>query len=297
MPPLRNIEYFSAAIQIDCARACLEYKRGLLMVGLLTSLNAVRRSVICWTALCLAMAPAYMIVFWLDMGSVNARSVLDALISVVTLWGLGLAFAGLIRKTLEASTSKSPILALLPAQAIAFAFAWYIAVASTYGWVNAGFSGGGAIPSFAGPAFRWQIFQGLIAAAALMAMIDAQLAREHSATALVKEPTKESASLLLRDGDEMVRIDPAEIVSIIADNDEASVNIGTRVFSVRRSLKEFEAELAENFVRIHRSTIINFSKIERVEPAGGGRMTVHLADGTSPTASKAGARLLRARAI
>ncbi len=267
------------------------------MISPLTPLKAVQRSLICWAGLCVAMMPAYVIVFWLDMGSVNARSALDALISVVTLLVLGLAFSGPIKRTLGASASKPILLGLLLAQGIAFAFAWYVAVASTYGWVNAGFSGGGAIPSFGGPAFRWQIFQGLIAVAALMAMIDAQLAREQSAINRDAGRAKEAAPLLLRDGDEMVRIDPAQIVSITAENDEASVNIGTRVFRVRRTLKEFEAELNENFLRIHRSTIINFSKIERIEPAGGGRLTVHLADGSSPTASKAGARLLRARAI
>jgi DNA-binding LytR/AlgR family response regulator len=48
---------------------------------------------------------------------------------------------------------------------------------------------------------------------------------------------------------------------------------------------------------VHRSRIVNVERIERAEPAGGGRLLLHMEGGETIVASRAGSRLLRDRVI
>lgn len=60
----------------------------------------------------------------------------------------------------------------------------------------------------------------------------------------------------------------ADIVKIAAADDYSEVYLekGSRIL-VLKSMKEWESRLPDNtFIRIHRSTIINLEKVERVEP-------------------------------
>ncbi|MGH1556966.1 LytTR family DNA-binding domain-containing protein [Caulobacter segnis] len=62
---------------------------------------------------------------------------------------------------------------------------------------------------------------------------------------------------------------------------------------VRMTLAQFEKTLdAALFVRVHRSSIVNVDMIERAEPAGGGRMLLHMANGQVVQASRAGSATL-----
>jgi len=64
------------------------------------------------------------------------------------------------------------------------------------------------------------------------------------------------------------------------------------------TLAEFEATLdARRFVRVHRSRIVNLDIVERAEPAGAGRLLLHLQTGESVSTSRTGARLLKSRVI
>lgn len=66
---------------------------------------------------------------------------------------------------------------------------------------------------------------------------------------------------------------------------------------VRLSLAELEAKLPHDmFIRVHRSTIINLAYLVRAEPAGSGRMILHLPGGPVD-ASRSGAQLLRQRVL
>ena len=66
---------------------------------------------------------------------------------------------------------------------------------------------------------------------------------------------------------------------------------------VRRRLGEFESDLPENFVRVHRSAIVNLDRVVRCEPAGSGRISVHLEGSEAVIASRAGAKILRERTL
>lgn len=102
----------------------------------------------------------------------------------------------------------------------------------------------------------------------------------------------------IRSGEDILPIDVSRVVSITGADDYSDVATLDRNHLVRMTLAQFEKTLdAALFVRVHRSSIVNVDLIERAEPAGGGRMLLHMANGQIIQASRAGWRLLRARVI
>ena len=73
--------------------------------------------------------------------------------------------------------------------------------------------------------------------------------------------------LFLRIDDRMAFLAVRDVVAIIADGDNASLWLANgRVVRVRKSLRSWEDRLpAKQFVRIHRSTLVNLTAVERVE--------------------------------
>jgi two-component system, LytTR family, response regulator len=63
---------------------------------------------------------------------------------------------------------------------------------------------------------------------------------------------------------------------------------------LRRSFSEFEASLdPRRFARIHRSTIVNLDKVERLAPQGHGEYVVTLRNGARLTTSRTYATTLQ----
>ena len=60
-------------------------------------------------------------------------------------------------------------------------------------------------------------------------------------------------------------LDPAEICWVDALRNYVRVNLGDREYVVRQPIQEFAERLDERFVRIHRSTIVNSTKVRSVE--------------------------------
>ena len=86
-----------------------------------------------------------------------------------------------------------------------------------------------------------------------------------------------------------------EIVTITGAQDYSEVvtTDGARHL-VRMSLSEFGEKLDDTcFIRVHRSAIINLARLDRLESAGGGRMTAHMTGGESVKVSRTGVQLLR----
>ncbi|UAL10087.1 LytTR family DNA-binding domain-containing protein [Caulobacter segnis] len=112
-------------------------------------------------------------------------------------------------------------------------------------------------------------------------------------------PRKRQASRhFIRSGEDILPVDVSRVVCITGADDYSDVATLDRNHLVRMTLAEFEKSLdAAIFVRVHRSSIVNVDLIERAEPAGGGRMLLHMANGQAIQSSRAGARLLRARII
>jgi two-component system, LytTR family, response regulator len=173
--------------------------------------------------------------------------------------------------------------------ALAFSASWYASVTLLLGlsrWLSgAGFH----IVGFTGPALPWQMLQGAILYCAVAAIVLRSSAPSNS-----QERSKALQRYLIRDGEDFRPIEVMEIVSIRGAQDYAEVSTRSGQHLVRMSLGEFEARLdPEQFVRVHRSAIVHLRHLERLEPAGGGRMLAHMGNGQRVAVSRAGAQTLR----
>jgi hypothetical protein len=152
-------------------------------------------------------------------------------------------------------------------------------------------------------AIAWQLLQG-VTFYALVASLTYQRARPSSegpvfsapVEALGKDPIL--SRYFIRTGDDIHPIDVSQIVSIAGADDYAEVTTLNGRHLVKMTLAEFEATLdGGSFIRVHRSRIVNVDRISRAEPAGGGRMLLHMENGEMIQASRAGSKLLRDRMI
>ncbi|RAO74513.1 hypothetical protein CA260_20375 [Dyella jiangningensis] len=102
----------------------------------------------------------------------------------------------------------------------------------------------------------------------------------------------------VRIGDELRPIDMNAVVSIGGADDYAEVWTLTGRHLVRMTLAEFTKSLdPAKYARVHRSWIVNVHRIARAEPAGGGRLLLHMETGQTISTSRTGAKLLRDRVI
>jgi DNA-binding LytR/AlgR family response regulator len=154
-------------------------------------------------------------------------------------------------------------------------------------------------------AIVWQLLQG-VTLYALVACLTYLRARPPSlGLELSAEPAPATASreqgpsrYFIKQGEDIHPMEVSQIVSIKGADDYAEVATMQGRHLVRMTLAEFEKTLeGENFIRAHRSHIVNVDRIARAEPAGGGRMLLHMENGEMISASRAGSRLLRDRVI
>ena len=177
----------------------------------------------------------------------------------------------------------------------AFALSWYSLVAVLLGFMS-GLGGNGFEPvGFSGPAAVWQSFQGLIVYALIAAICYAvRGGREAAQISIVDGTDKRLGRYLIKDSDGLRPITVESIVTITGAQDYSEVTTPNGSHLVRMSLGEFERLLdPDNFVRVHRSVIINLAYLEVAEPAGGGRMVARMSGGQDVLVSRAGATLLR----
>jgi two-component system LytT family response regulator len=155
----------------------------------------------------------------------------------------------------------------------------------------------------------WQLLEEVTTYAVLAALTYSQLGRSASAPQVETPPINrvgaterssppESSRYFIRNGEDIRPIDLGRVVCIGGADDYAEVTTQDGKHLVRMTLSEFERTLdPAKFARVHRSWIVNLDCVERVEPAGGGRMLVHMKTGHAIPASRAGARSLRDRVI
>jgi hypothetical protein len=174
-----------------------------------------------------------------------------------------------------------------------------------------GVSQGGSFTEFAvraffpTPAIAWQLLQG-VTLYALVACL-AYLRARPPLPSFVVAPRADGAGAgkeqspsryFIRKGEDIHPIEISQIVSITGADDYAEVATTGGRHLVKMTLTEFENTLeGDNFIRVHRSHIVNVDRIARAEPAGGGRMLLHMDNGEMVPASRAGSRLLRDRVI
>jgi len=248
----------------------------------------------------LALFSSYLAIFWIIGGRSLATSLEAAAVNTIPAFALGFVLRDALQR-LVFKRSLSWQLALHPLLAVAYSLILYWIILSTFALLRGQFSVGFIVQPFPDAAGVWQLVHGLNLYALFVALswIDAAAPRatEEGVRAASSGAEPPARTLLLRRDDEIVPVEVSEIVSITAAGDYAELSMSTGHYLARMSLAELAAQLPGQFVRVHRSHIVNLNLLVRAEPAGGGRMTLHLANGASLPASRSGARLLRERAI
>ncbi len=160
-------------------------------------------------------------------------------------------------------------------------------------------------PVFTGPAFGWQFLQGLTFYALIVAVVLLRRKSREADFLVAPDNQTDAASIsprfnryLIRIGDDIHPIDVSDIVMITGADDYAEVTTRTSRHLARMTMSDFEDSLSDGrFLRIHRSRIINVDYIAHAEPAGNGRLLIHMITGDVVAASRTGSKLLRERVI
>jgi two-component system LytT family response regulator len=104
------------------------------------------------------------------------------------------------------------------------------------------------------------------------------------------------ATLIVKEMDRIALLDPDNIDWIEAAGDYVCIHTGGETRIIRTTLKAIEAELSgPNFQRIHRSTLVNMSKVREVITAPKGEAFIVLADQNQLKVSRTYGAALRAR--
>jgi hypothetical protein len=189
--------------------------------------------------------------------------------------------------------------------AVAFALAWYLCTIVSFGLTPAWLRAGISVAPFGPVAMAWQMFQGvtLYAALALFACWQAALARldrlAPPAESSSATPAREAVgSLLVRCDREVVPVALNDIILISGVDGYAEVVTPARRLLSTTTLARFEAILPpEQFIRVHRSHIVRLGAIRHAEPAGSGKLLLHMDSGDLVNTSRTGARALKLHAV
>ena len=112
------------------------------------------------------------------------------------------------------------------------------------------------------------------------------------------QPTRALSRVFVRDGTRIIPIPLASIERVQGADDYATIVTSTKEFLVSIRLSDLESRLARaNFLRIHRSHLINLEFVTAIEPYEAGRVQVVMRSGASIAASRAGSKRLRELAL
>lgn len=249
-----------------------------------------------WLAGTALLWAAYVFVFMGTTAHGVMQAGADALCNVLPISLLAIAVRATLRA--EVMPRSTPVQAAWHAGlAVAFSFTWYATLVLLLA-VEGSLAGQGfRIPAFHGPALTWQVFQGLLVYTAIAAVCYAvRGGREAATVTIVEEPPAQPrlTRYLIRRDEDLTPVDVREIIMVTGAQDYSEVVTAKGRHLVRLSLTEFAARLdAADFVRVHRSAIINLHCLERTEPAGGGRLLAHMTNGETVAVSRSGVQALR----
>lgn len=109
-------------------------------------------------------------------------------------------------------------------------------------------------------------------------------------------PPKRPERLAIKTGGQMLFIPTADIDWIEAADYYASLHIAGKTHLIRRALSELEGDLdPQTFCRVHRSAIVNLSRVTALETGPDGEHELKLRDGTTLRLSRRYRRQLQAR--
>ena len=87
--------------------------------------------------------------------------------------------------------------------------------------------------------------------------------------------------LVIKSGTRMLFLHPERIEWVEAEKDYVRLHIGKESHLVRETMNSFEQKLeADQFVRVHRSTIINLDYVKEMKPLPSGEYDIVMRDGT-----------------
>src|SRR5262245_30534315 len=111
-------------------------------------------------------------------------------------------------------------------------------------------------------------------------------------------PTRPLSRVFVRDGSRIVPISLASIERVQGADDYATIVTAGKEYLVSLRLSDLEERLARaNFLRIHRSHLVNLEFVAAIEPCDAGRLQVVMKSGGQIVASRAGSKRLRDLAL
>lgn len=111
-------------------------------------------------------------------------------------------------------------------------------------------------------------------------------------------PPKRPERLAIKTGGQMLFIPTADIDWIEAADYYASLHVGGKTHLIRRALSELEGDLdPQTFCRVHRSAIVNLSRVTALETGPDGEHELRLRDGTTLPLSRRYRKQLQARML
>jgi two-component system LytT family response regulator len=106
----------------------------------------------------------------------------------------------------------------------------------------------------------------------------------------------EQSNLIVKNSDKISILDKSEIDWVEADGDYICIHIGARTHLIRSTMKSVEIQLSDlNFMRIHRSTIVNLDRIQEILPASKGEAVIVTEFGQRLKVSRSYGASLRAK--
>ncbi|WP_346949144.1 LytTR family DNA-binding domain-containing protein [Dyella sp.] len=251
---------------------------------------------------------AYTVTIRLALGTDLAGSLLGGLANTIPVVIFGLAVRHIVLRWLVGR----PVALQLGAHLLlcaAFATLSYWLLIMLLGLFVGASPEGFVIRPFKAGAVAWQTLENVTTYALIAAI--SHLQAMHKAAPAVADPVPAAVDAVpadstdaapsryfVRIGDELRPLDLDTVVSIGGADDYAEVRTLTGKHLVRVTLAEFARSLdPAKFARVHRSWIVNTHYIASAEPAGGGRLLLHLENGQTVSTSRDGARLLRDRVI
>lgn len=180
-----------------------------------------------------------------------------------------------------------------------FSAVWFFLLMVMLGMINGNGFMTFSVRPFQGPAALWQMMQGatFYAVVALLAYVENLQGRAVTPTDAGDTVSNTPRRVFVREGDETRPLDPERIIQVVGAGDYAEIVTLSGKHLIRKTMSELEAMLGPAFLRVHRSHIVNIDRVERLEPAGSGRMTLHLANGEAVMASRSGAKAVRERTV
>jgi len=112
------------------------------------------------------------------------------------------------------------------------------------------------------------------------------------------QPVRALSKVFVRDGSRIVAIPLAGIERVQGADDYATICTPTKEYLVSIRLSDLETHLAPaNFLRVHRSHLVNLEYVTSIEPYDAARVQVVLKSGVEIVASRTGSKRLRELAL